>query len=179
MVVTEIYEMLWLCFFTWMIWFASKSIQSITDEIENSFSTRAGATGHQVMNWSRRYCSTLKFIDGIDEFFGAALFIITVNIFVQVITASEKLIDHFDKLPREKIVVLIVEITTHMIQISLVIWTTEKMKEKVNMTAKHTLSIDKNGYYSLFQASNLVEELNNCFSLKNKFQPEVSSIITS
>ena len=172
----EIYEMLWLCFFTWMIWFASKSIQSITDEIENSFS---GETGHQVMNWTHRYCSILKFIDGIDEFFGATLFIITVNIFFQIITASVKLIDHFDKLPRETIVELIVEITAHRIQISLVIWTTEKMKEKVNMTAKYIESIEKKFNYLLFQASNLVEELNNCFSLKNKLQPEVSSIITS
>ena len=135
--VADIYEMLWLCFFTWLICFASKSIQSITDEIENSFSTRAGATGNQVMNWSRRYCSILKFIDGIDEFFGATLFIVAVNIFFKVITASVPLINHFETIPRDNKIKLFVEITTHMIQISLVIWTTEKMKEKVKITHKY------------------------------------------
>ena len=176
-VVAEIYEMLWLCFFTWMILFASKSIQSITDEIENSFSTLGGATGHQVMNWTRRYCSILKFIDGIDEFFGATLLILTIKISFGVTLGSICLVRDFHQLSSEDVVYMVLHITTKMIAISIIIWVTEIMKEKVKITLKHTLSIDENVYFQSWQASNLVEELTKCYSMENASQSEVGSIM--
>lgn len=80
--IPDFYEDFTLVCFTSLIWFASESIQAITEEVEPHTATTGDVSIDRIMKWKRNYLSVLELIEEIDGYFGPALLISFTTIFI-------------------------------------------------------------------------------------------------
>ena len=124
-----------LMIFVGLTWLVSKSIQMITEQVENAVVMTDDATNHQLRKWKKSYFLTLNLIEEMDGFFGPILLVVIGKTFLLIIThvydsfsqsneyrlyGNIGLIRHFYK------------IILALILMFLIAFGTQRMKKKVN-----------------------------------------------
>ena len=123
-----------LMIFVGLTWLVSKSIQMITEQVENAVVMTDDATNHQLRKWKKSYFLTLNLIEEMDQFFGPIFLVTLKRMFLIIITHVYLCWCEIEELRINGPVGLIrhlFKITMTLIWMSLLTFGTQRMKKKV------------------------------------------------
>ena len=129
--VGEVYKDLIIILFICLIWFASKSIQVIVNDVETRFSKIQDVSVHRVIEWKRNYFLTLDWIEEINGFFGPLLVICFAHIFLTTSIYSFKCLYVIFSGKDENPLTSLIKVGRNITPMSALIFVTQIMKNQV------------------------------------------------
>ena len=129
--IPEIYKDLIIILFICLIWFASKSIQVIVNDVETRFSKIQDVSVNQIIQWKRNYFITLDWIEEIDGFFGSLLVIFFAQIFLTTSVFSFRCLNGIFRGKDENPLTSLIKVGINITATSALIIVTQIMKNQV------------------------------------------------
>ena len=111
-----------------LIWVASMSIEFIIEDVKIYLPT-LDLAGHRVVKWKKSYHVILNYIEEINQFYGVPLVIMVSNMFGEIVLRTSAVIADYPN----NLLVHFISIGRMLIILSLMVYATEKMKEKVTV----------------------------------------------
>ena len=104
------------------------SIEFIIEDIKIYLPT-LDLAGHRVVKWKKSYHVILNYIEEINQFYGVPLVIMVSNMFGEIVLRTSAVIADYPN----NLLVHFISIGRMLIILSLMVYATEKMKEKVTV----------------------------------------------
>lgn len=130
-IIGESYECFLVVLFVSLTWLANMSIQILIQDVQTD-TVLLELIDNVVLNWKRRYCIILEFIEEVNNFFGPALLIFISKYVIMFIVYSFMLVNQFHY--HVKSIFALGYMIRNLFLILLLVIGTQKMKNKVSHT---------------------------------------------
>ena len=133
-VIMDIYKDFTMMLFLSLTWVATMGIEGIIQEIQFHISVSENVSIDRIMGWKGKYFTILDFIQEINRFFGPVIIINLANLFLTTSIFSFRLLNMIFSGSNGGWVSPFMKIIRNMMTVSGLVFGTETMKEKVNLT---------------------------------------------